>query len=206
MAVALLGGATPVLGAAATPALADDGTTSVAADRTPEAEASALAAQTGEQVPVDAATTESSQVFANPDGTFTQEMNAAPVRARQDNGAWAPIDTTLVRTVDGAVRAKNTAAGVAFSNGGSGDRLVTLKDRGHTLQLSWPTALPEPQLDGTTATYAEVLPDVDLRLTALSSGYTSVLVVKTPEAAKKPGACDDQDERLRHRPGHRPDG
>ncbi len=58
MAVALLGGATPVLGAAATPALADDGTTSVAADRTPEAEASALAAQTGEQVPVDAATTE----------------------------------------------------------------------------------------------------------------------------------------------------
>ncbi|WP_327128984.1 LamG-like jellyroll fold domain-containing protein [Streptomyces sp. NBC_01727] len=135
---------------------------------------------------VDAATTESSQVFANPDGTFTQEMNAAPVRARQSDGAWAPIDTTLTREADGSVRAKNTTAGLTFSGGGSGDGLVTLEDEGHKLQLGWPTALPEPQLDGGTATYAGVLPDVDLQLTALSSGYTSVLVVKTTEAASNP--------------------
>ncbi|MEW1646693.1 LamG domain-containing protein [Streptomyces sp. NPDC091219] len=46
--------------------------------------------------------------------------------------------------------------------------------------------LPEPRLDGATATYAGVFPDVDLKLTALDSGYTSVLVVKTAEAAKNP--------------------
>jgi hypothetical protein len=137
-------------------------------------------------VTVDAATTESSQVFANPDGTFTQEMNAAPVRARKDDGTWAPIDTTLVREADGSVRAENTTAGLTFSGGGSGDGLVTLKDEGHALRLGWPTALPEPRLDGATATYAGVLPDVDLKLTALDSGYTSVLVVKTAEAAKNP--------------------
>ncbi|MFD4943090.1 LamG-like jellyroll fold domain-containing protein [Streptomyces sp. NPDC058409] len=135
---------------------------------------------------VDGATTESSQVFANPDGTFTQEMNAAPVRARRDDGTWAPIDTTLVRETNGSVRAKNTTAGLTFSGGGSGDGLVTLKDEGHELRLGWPTALPEPRLDGDTVTYAGVLPDVDLKLTALSSGYTSVLVVKTAEAAKNP--------------------
>ncbi|MCX5242646.1 LamG domain-containing protein [Streptomyces prunicolor] len=135
---------------------------------------------------VDAATTESSQVFANPDGTFTQEMNAAPVRARKDDGTWAPIDTALVREADGSVRAENTTAGIAFSGGGSGDGLVTLKDEGHALRLGWPTALPEPRLDGASATYAGVLPDVDLKLTALDSGYTSVLVVKTAEAAKNP--------------------
>ncbi|WP_328760523.1 hypothetical protein [Streptomyces sp. NBC_00271] len=73
-----------------------------------------------------------------------------------------------------------------FSGGGSRDGLVTLADEGHKLQLGWPTALPEPRLDGDTATYAGVLPDVDLKLTALSSGYTSVLVVKTAEAAKNP--------------------
>ncbi|MCX4596849.1 LamG domain-containing protein [Streptomyces sp. NBC_01549] len=135
---------------------------------------------------VEAATTESSQVFANPDGTFTQEMNAAPVRARKDDGTWAPIDTTLVREADGSVRAKNTTPGLTFSGGGSKDGLVTLADGRHKLQLGWPTALPEPQLDGDTATYAGVLPDVDLKLTALSSGYTSLLVVKTAEAAKNP--------------------
>lgn len=186
VAVTLLGGAVPVIGAGATPALANDGAASVAADKTPESEASALAVETGERVAVDAATTESSQVFANPDGTFTQEMNAAPVRARQSDGAWAPIDTTLTREADGSVRAKNTTAGLTFSGGGSGDGLVTLEDEGHKLQLGWPTALPEPQLDGGTATYAGVLPDVDLQLTALSSGYTSVLVVKTTEAASNP--------------------
>ncbi|WP_231976056.1 hypothetical protein [Streptomyces sp. 3214.6] len=79
---------------------------------------------------MDAATTESSQVFANPDGTFTQESNAAPVRARKDDGTWAPIDTTLVRKTDGSVRAKNTTAGLTFSGGGSGAGLVTLEDGG----------------------------------------------------------------------------
>ncbi|MGI5412700.1 LamG-like jellyroll fold domain-containing protein [Streptomyces chartreusis] len=176
----------PVVGAVATVAQADDGVASVAADKTPESQASALAAETGERVAVDSATTESAQVFANPDGTFTQEMNAAPVRAQKDNGAWAPIDTTLAREADGFVRAKNTAAGLSFSGGGGGGGLVTLGDNGHELRLGWPTALPEPRLDGNTATYPDVLPDVDLKLTALSSGYTSVLVVKTAEAAKNP--------------------
>ncbi|MFI5477181.1 LamG-like jellyroll fold domain-containing protein [Streptomyces cacaoi] len=158
----------------------------MASDRTAESQASALAAKTGERVAVDAATTDSSQVFANPDGTFTQESNAAPVRAQKDDGTWAPIDTTLVRKTDGSVRAKNTTAGLTFSGAGSGAALVTLEDKGHELKLGWPTALPEPSLDGATATYAGVLPDVDLQLTALSSGYTSVLVVKTAEAAKNP--------------------
>jgi hypothetical protein len=159
---------------------------SAAAGRNPESEASALAAETGERVTVSTATTESSQVFANPDGTFTQEMNAAPVRALKGDGTWAPIDTTLVREADGSVRAKNTTAGLTFSGGGSGEALVTLEDEGHELQLGWRTALPEPWLDGDTATYFGVLPDVDLKLTALSSGYTSVLVVKTAEAAENP--------------------
>lgn len=174
-----------LLGSAA-PALADDGASSAAADRTAESQAAALAVKTGERVAVDAATTESSQVFANPDGTFTQEMNAAPVRARKDDGTWAPIDTALVREADGSVRARNTTTDLTFSGGGSGDGLVTIGDEGHELRLGWPRTLPAPRLDGSTATYAGVLPDVDLKLTALSSGYTSVLVVKTAEAARNP--------------------
>ncbi|MCS0605309.1 hypothetical protein NX794_29480 [Streptomyces sp. LP11] len=135
---------------------------------------------------MESAIDESSQVFANPDGTFTREMSAAPVRARKDDGSWAPIDTILVRKADGSVRAKNTTADIAFSGGGTEAALVTLTDEGQELRLGWPTALPEPRLDGDTATYGRILPDVDLRVTAQSSGYTSVLVVKTAEAAWNP--------------------
>ncbi|WP_327315226.1 hypothetical protein [Streptomyces sp. NBC_01235] len=66
------------------------------------------------------ATTESSQVFANPDGTFTQETNAAPVRAQKDDGTWAPIDTTLVHDADGSVRAKNTTPALTFRAAAAG--------------------------------------------------------------------------------------
>ncbi|MET9114674.1 LamG domain-containing protein [Streptomyces longwoodensis] len=186
IAVALLGGAVPAIGVAATPAFADEGGTPGAADRTPESRASALAAKTGDRVEVKARTGESEQLFANPDGTFTQEMNAAPVRAQDDDGRWAAIDTTLVRDGDGSVRARNTTADVTFSGGGRSDGLVTLENDGHRLELGWPGALPAPSLHGATATYADVLPDVDLELTALSTGYTSVLVVRTAEAAKNP--------------------
>ncbi|MEU5089808.1 LamG domain-containing protein [Streptomyces sp. NPDC021356] len=176
----------PLAAAGGAQAFATGEAASVAAAKSSESRASALAAETGERVAVDAATTESSQVFANPDGTFTQEMNAAPVRARKDDGTWAPIDTALVRDGAGSVHAGNTAAHLTFSGGGSDDHLVTLENGAHKLQLGWPTALPKPQLNGDTATYAGVLPDVDLQLTALSSGYTSVLVVKTAEAAQNP--------------------
>ncbi|MFH9991256.1 LamG domain-containing protein [Streptomyces luteogriseus] len=169
----------------APPAIADDGAAS-SADKTAESEASTRAADSGERVAVDAATTESSQVFANPDGTFTQEMNAAPVRAQKDNGTWATLDANLVREADGSIRAKNTTTALTFSGGGSRDALVTLEDEGHELKFGWPTELPAPELDGATATYPAILPNVDLKLTALSTGYTSVLVVKTAEAAKNP--------------------
>ncbi|GAA3506593.1 hypothetical protein GCM10019016_137080 [Streptomyces prasinosporus] len=176
LALTLVGTMVPVVGVGAVPALAAQSAAS-AADRASEAGASALAAATGERVVIESATTESSRVFANPDGTFTQETNAAPVRAKKHDGSWASIDTTLVREADGAVRAKNATAALTFSGGGSGSSLVKLEDDGHELRLGWPTALPEPRLEGSTATYAEVLPDVDLQLTALSTGYTSVLVV-----------------------------
>ena len=38
--------------------------------------------------------TESSRVFAEPDGTFTAEVSARPTRVRGGAG-WLPVDTTL---------------------------------------------------------------------------------------------------------------
>ncbi|GAA2932668.1 LamG-like jellyroll fold domain-containing protein [Streptomyces enissocaesilis] len=152
----------------------------------PESRAALQAAETGERVEVSAQRTESSQVFANPDGTFTQETNAAPVRARQTDGTWAPIDTTLERGGDGRVRAKSTTTAVEFSAGGN-DSMVSLSKDDKKLALHWPAALPTPRVEGNSATYADVLPDVDLKLSATATGFTQVLIVNTAEAAAHPG-------------------
>ena len=52
------------------------------------------------------------------------------------------------------------------------------------LQLSWPQALPEPVIEGNTATYPEVFPGVDLQLAAVGSSFTQHLVVKTATAGQ----------------------
>ncbi|HEX5541518.1 MAG TPA: LamG domain-containing protein [Micromonospora sp.] len=54
------------------------------------------------------------------------------------------------------------------------------------MTLAWPDRLPAPTVDAETATYAEVLPDVDLVVKATRTGFTHVLVVKTPQAAANP--------------------
>ncbi|WP_405816735.1 hypothetical protein OG241_19080 [Streptomyces sp. NBC_01390] len=163
--------AVPVLGGPAS-AHAPAGLTAPSEELSPESRAAELAAESGERVEIAPETTEVSQIFANPDGTFTQETSAAPVRAKQGDGSWADIDTTLVRAVDGTIRPRSTATQVEFSGGGAGSEMVTLDNHGRELAFGWPTALPEPQLDGSVATYAEVLPGVDLKLTAVSRGFT----------------------------------
>ncbi|MEU9338878.1 hypothetical protein AB0D49_37970 [Streptomyces sp. NPDC048290] len=69
---------------------------------TAELRASRTAAETGQRVVVGELTTETNPVFANPDGTFTAETSAGVERVRKD-GAWTPVDTTLVRQADGSL-------------------------------------------------------------------------------------------------------
>ncbi|MEW2545050.1 LamG domain-containing protein [Streptomyces sp. NPDC047002] len=112
-------------------------------------------------------------------------MDAAPVRARKDDGSWAQIDTTLAKTSDGGVRARATTTDVRFSGGGDA-HLVTLSKGARSLSLQWPHVLPRPTVEGSSATYADVLPGVDLKVTAVSAGFTQVLIVKDGEAAANP--------------------
>ncbi|GAA2114401.1 hypothetical protein GCM10009802_13740 [Streptomyces synnematoformans] len=123
-------------------------------------------------------------VYANPDGfSFTLEESAVPVRVRTAGGDWTEPDPTLELRPDGTVAPRAAMAELAFSGGGAGAELVSVARQGRSLTLGWPGRLPEPRLEGATATYAEVLPGVDLQLTASVTGFRQVLVVKTREAA-----------------------
>lgn len=167
-----------------TPVEADDGTTTIdaqASTPTTEAEASASAASSGQRVEVVSEATETTQLFANPDGTFTLESSARPTRVRK-SGSWIPVDTRLVRNADGSLSPRAATADVTLSPGGDGP-LLTMSRNGSTMSWTWGHPLPSPTVEGDTAVYADVLTDVDLRVTAQPEGFSEVLVVKTPQGA-----------------------
>ncbi|MGW4723041.1 FG-GAP repeat domain-containing protein [Streptomyces sp. NPDC004292] len=168
---------------AAAPA-AEAPTPSPTAPTPPEEIASRQARETGKPVEVLARRTEASQFFADPSGTFTQEQYVLPRWTRKDH-QLVPIDTDLAPGPDGRLAPKATTTGVSFSSGGSGPAVTIERDE-RSLSLTWPSPLPAPETGGDTATYRDVLPDVDLQLRAGNTGFGQLLVVKTPEAAANP--------------------
>ncbi|MBD0740310.1 hypothetical protein BGM09_13060 [Streptomyces sp. CBMA29] len=148
----------------------------------------AQARASGQQVELPSQRSEYDTVYAQPDGyTFTLEESAAPVRVRASGGVWVNPDATLEVRSDGSVGPKAAAVQIAFSDGGSTAPLVTMGRAGESFSLGWSgAALPKPTLEGDTAVYRDVLPDVDLRMTATVEGYRQLLVVNTPAAAANP--------------------
>ncbi|MFE7779238.1 LamG-like jellyroll fold domain-containing protein [Streptomyces sp. NPDC057445] len=148
--------------------------------------ASALAAESGESVEVVGERTEYTQTMANPDGTYTLTQSTSPQRARGEDGAWRSIDATLERRSDGSIGPKSTVVDLSFSGGGPGKDLIRLASPKGAIELGWPDKLPEPKIEGATATYPEVYEGVDLQLTATAEGFREILVVKSAEAAANP--------------------
>jgi len=161
-------------------------TTRLRAQAGPEdaASAQAVAKRSGRRVEISGLTTETTQVFANPSGTFSSEQSAVPVRVRR-SGAWLPVDTTLKVGKNGMAAPAATPTEVAFSNRGDGP-LVRMSRLDKKLVLGWPGPLPKPVLAGDTAKYRGVLPDVDLQLWATRDGFSQVLIVRSRAAAENP--------------------
>ncbi|MFF2298760.1 LamG-like jellyroll fold domain-containing protein [Arthrobacter sp. NPDC058127] len=154
-----------------------------------ESVARTQAAQSGSDVVVDSLTTPTEQTVAHPDGTLTRTVTAEPVRM-QSGGGWQDISTDLVQaTVNGlpVLKPKMTPVDVTLARGGS-TQMSSVDDRaGHSIHQSWPFGnLPEPVVQGDTATYPSVLPGVDLIQVAHKTGVSQVLKIATADAAKDP--------------------
>jgi len=137
-------------------------------------------------VVVSSSLTPTVSVVAKSDGTLERTEDTVPVRTEQ-NGTWVPVDTSL--EADGSwLTPSATDTHVRFSRGGSDTLAQVQTDSGAWVSESWPDggALPVPEVDGSTALYADVVPNVDMQLTATPSGMSEVLVVKTAEAAASP--------------------
>jgi hypothetical protein len=154
------------------------------ARRHDEAVASAQARKAHKPVVVESATDTGTLLTANPDGSFTLTETSQPVRVKQ-HGTWVPIDPSLVRAADGTLRTVATTTAISFSGGGPGP-MASIASGADRLSFAFPAALPTPVISGSQATYREVLPGVDLRLTANASGFSQLLVVKDRAAAASP--------------------
>lgn len=142
------------------------------------------AAAAGRQVEAMNLRTERSETLANPDGTFTLREHVQPVRTYK-NGKWAQLDTTLVQQPNGTWAPRASTADMVISGGGKGP-FASMDRAGKRMSVSWPGPLPKPQVEGSTAKFADVLPGVDLTVTADIDGFSHLLVVKTAQAANHP--------------------
>ncbi|MCD0486090.1 FG-GAP-like repeat-containing protein [Streptacidiphilus sp. ASG 303] len=134
---------------------------------------------------MDEATTEDTLVTAQPDGSFTATISNQPERLQRDN-TWVPLDPALHANADGTYSPAASSHPLTLSGGGTGP-LATMENDGRKLSLSWSTGLPRPQVNGNSALYPAVLPDVDLKVTASDQGAISeVLIVRSAQAAANP--------------------
>lgn len=150
-----------------------------------EASAMAGARACGKQVENLAGRTETQEVFAQPDGTWTAKIYAGPVRMRDAKGALIPIDLTMRAEADGSVAPVAHPAGLKLS--GKVDKgehdVLSIAVGGKRVSIGWNGALAEPVLKGNKATYPEVRPGVDLVVEASRTGVEQFFIVKNREAA-----------------------
>jgi hypothetical protein len=166
--------------------MVSDGYGPTAAQRSAMLAAAATARRTGKPVVVAALMTQTQQVTAGPGGGFLLSASPVPVRTRA-HGDWVPVDLRLHHDPAGTYSPAATAYGsVTFSGGGRGP-LAATRSGATTYAVTWPGALPAPDVAGSTATYRNALPGVDLVVSATpAGGFSQVLVVRTAAAARNP--------------------
>ncbi len=147
--------------------------------------AAATARACGHRVEVSSLRSEYRQTFVNADGTTTVEESVRPRWARRADRAWVGVDPSLRRAADGRVVPVATVPSLEFSGGGAAP-FARMTSGGAQLSVSWPGPLPAPVLEADTAVYRDVLPGVDLRVTAAAQGFSHVLLVKDRAAAGNP--------------------
>ncbi|MED7953988.1 LamG-like jellyroll fold domain-containing protein [Streptomyces sp. BE303] len=148
----------------------------------------AQAKATGKAVAVESLTDDYSETVATPQGRLRKSQYLERQRVRQ-NGAWVPLDATLVADPKGGFRPKAPGAGVHLSGGGPGALATLTSSDGKQITLHSPFPLTQGTVDedGDAVLYPDVAPGIDLKATVTKfGGLGTVLVVKNAAAAANP--------------------
>ncbi|MFD0208249.1 hypothetical protein ACFVH9_03685 [Streptomyces hirsutus] len=106
-----------------------------------EAVAPSARQKPGDRVEAVEERTESTTTWLNADGTTTVESYTGPIRVKNEDGGWSPIDTTLVAD-GGIVRPRTAAADITFSGGGEDERLAEVSRGGKSFDSTGPASCP----------------------------------------------------------------
>ncbi|WP_345042743.1 DNRLRE domain-containing protein [Streptomyces sannanensis] len=153
------------------------------------AEAQQTAARSGHRVEAVSERTETTTTWANSDGTLTVDYHAAAVRLPDENApdGWRTVDADLVRTAKGTYAAKAHPAELRLAGAYTGKGtapLIRMGSGDQSLTLGWQGTLPEPSVDGDTATYRDALPATDIVVEATRTGAEQYVVLKDRDATE----------------------
>lgn len=141
------------------------------------------ARETGKAVQVASLTSETTEVFALPDGQLRADISTGLQRFRRD-GSWMSVDQTLEAAADGSVAAVAHPGDLRLSGPKSEGvhDLAAVGVGADRVVMRWTGALPTPVVDGVRATYVDAKPGVDLVVESTRRGFEQFLVVKNRAA------------------------
>jgi hypothetical protein len=145
----------------------------------------------GEPVEVMSERSETTSVFALPDGTMAAGIASGPVRVRTGGDGtapedWAAVDVTLRVGEDGMIRPGAHIGNLEISGGtpsGIGpDEPVTVLSMtnvdGTVSTIGWEGPLPAPRVEGARAVYEDVRQGVDMVIEATATGVEQFFVIQ----------------------------
>lgn len=130
------------------------------------------------------ATTVTSGLYRNADGSYTRLMYPGPVNYRTASGAWASIDTSLSAS-DGRWRERANSLAVGFATRGDDAELASLGlggGRAVAFGLAGAAAVAG-EVSGSAISYPGVLAWTDLTEQAAGTGFKESLVLHSADAA-----------------------
>jgi hypothetical protein len=136
---------------------------------------------------VTSATTASSDLYQNADGSYTRIVSSAPVNYQTASGGWAPIDTGLGLQGDGRWHERANSLTVSFAGRSDSPALGSLDGTGNHGPFGLAFGLSGAAgVQGTAAgpamTYPGVLPATDLTETDTATGIAERLVLHSATA------------------------
>src|SRR5205814_7624657 len=108
--------------------------------------------------------TATSDVFANPDGSFTRRVYGGPHNFKAADGTWTPIDTSVAKQSDNRWHEKANALGVDLASSADDPaRAAVRRDGSHAVGYGLRGAATVPSfVSGSTANHPGVLGGSDL--------------------------------------------
>ncbi|MFE6055313.1 LamG-like jellyroll fold domain-containing protein [Kitasatospora sp. NPDC056446] len=131
--------------------------------------------------------TETSDYYENPDGSYTREFHQSAVNVKDAKGNWQKPEPKLTQGQGGRWQQKSPGNAVDFAGNAKDDHLgkVTIGgDKSFAFGLQGAADAAADAKDGTVR-YQQVGPDTDLHLTARPSGLKEAIVLKSAQAGNR---------------------